>query len=76
MTNCLETDFLGNFGNLQPLIGIRHAVEAVDESVINAIVAGEEVAMFRPTGQVCTDIDTERLMSIMATYGRTTANAR
>ena len=64
MTNRLETDFLGNFGNLQPLIGIRHAVEAVDESVINAIVAGVDVAAINPKGLTVRAIDTAKLAAM------------
>ncbi|WP_210213773.1 P1 family peptidase [Mesorhizobium sp. M4A.F.Ca.ET.022.05.2.1] len=57
-----------NWEELDPLY--EAAVEAIDESVINAIVAGEDVAMFKPRGQVCPAIDTARLISIMADYGR------
>ena len=63
-----------NWEQLDPLY--EAAVEAADESVINAIVAGEDVATFKPAGQVCAGIDTDRLMSIMATYGRTPAKAK
>lgn len=42
------------------------AVEAVDEAVINAIVAGEDVPTVKPAGQVCHAIDTERLREIFA----------
>ncbi len=45
-------------------------VEAVDESVINAIVAGEDVPTFKPEGKVCAGIDTARLQAVMAAYGR------
>lgn len=40
------------------------AVEAVDEAVINAIVAGEDVATFKPMGLICPGIDTAHLASI------------
>ena len=46
------------------------AVEAVDESVINAIVQGEDVATVKPAGQICPGIDTEALRAVMAKYGR------
>lgn len=46
------------------------AVQAVDEAVINSIVAGEDVATFKPRGYVCPALDTEQLMKIMADYGR------
>ena len=57
-----------NWEELDPFY--EAAVEAVDESVINAIVAGEDVPTFKPQGYVCPGIDTARLMSIMAQYGR------
>ncbi len=62
-----------NWEELDPLY--EAAVEAVDESVINAIVAGEDVATFKPAGQVCVGIDTGQLMEIMARYGRSAAKA-
>ena len=46
------------------------AVEAVDESVINALVQGEDVATFKPPGQVVQALDTEELCRIMRRYGR------
>ena len=46
------------------------AVQAVDEAVINAMVAGEDVETFKPAGFICPAIDTERLMQVMAAYGR------
>jgi D-aminopeptidase len=36
-------------------------VEAIEESVINAIVAGEDVQTFKPSGLICRAIDFERL---------------
>lgn len=36
-------------------------VEAVEEAVVNAIVAGEDVATFKPQGKICPGIDTARL---------------
>ncbi len=57
-----------NWEEVTPLY--EAAVEAVDESVLNAIVAGEDVATFKPPGQICRAIDTTHLMQIMATYGR------
>lgn len=37
------------------------AVEAVEEAVVNALVAGEDVATFKPHGHVCHAIDTDLL---------------
>lgn len=37
------------------------AVEAIEESVVNAMVAGEKVETFKPPGQVCPAIDHDRL---------------
>lgn len=41
------------------------AVEAVDESVINALVAGVDVETFKPAGAICKAIDTERLVELV-----------
>jgi len=60
-----------NWEELDPFY--EAAVEAVDESVINAIVAGEDVATFKPPGYICPALDTDRLMTIMAAYGRAPA---
>ena len=57
-----------NWEELNPIY--EAAVQAVDEAVINAIVAGEDVETFKPAGFICPAIDTERLMQIMAAYGR------
>lgn len=46
------------------------AVQAVEESVINAIVQGEDVACVKPAGGICPGIDTARLCEIMARFGR------
>jgi L-aminopeptidase/D-esterase-like protein len=40
------------------------AVECVEEAVVNAIVAGQDVPTFKPQGRVCSAIDTQRLASI------------
>jgi D-aminopeptidase len=57
-----------NWEELDPLY--EAAVEAVDESIINAIVAGEDVVTFKPPGLICPAIDTDRLVQIMTAYGR------
>ena len=46
------------------------AVEAVDESVINAIVAGEPVEAVKPKGWICPAIDIDDMCRILALYGR------
>jgi D-aminopeptidase len=42
------------------------AVECVEEAVVNAIVAGEDVATVKPPGQVVPGIDTARLATLFA----------
>lgn len=44
------------------------AVEAVEEAVINALVAGETVPTFKPAGLQCQAIDTARLAQLFAVY--------
>ncbi|WP_250637305.1 P1 family peptidase [Salipiger sp. CCB-MM3] len=41
------------------------AVEAVDEAVLNALCAAEDVPMARPAVGTCRAMDTERLMSLL-----------
>lgn len=57
-----------NWDLLDPLY--EAAVQSVEEAVINALVAGEDVATFKPQGQICPAMDTERLCQIMAAHGR------
>jgi D-aminopeptidase len=40
------------------------AVQAIEESVVNALVAGEDVATFKPKGQICRALDADRLKVI------------
>ena len=40
------------------------AVQAVEEAVVNAIVAGEDVATVKPAGHVVPGIDTKRLAAL------------
>lgn len=40
------------------------AVEAIEEAVVNAMVAGEAVQTVKPTGHVCQALDTTRLREI------------
>ena len=42
------------------------AVEAVEEAVINAMVAGEDVATVKPRGRVVPGLDHGRLRAIFA----------
>ena len=42
------------------------AVEAVEEAVVNAVVAGEDVAMVKPEGRLCPAIDTAALAALFA----------
>jgi D-aminopeptidase len=42
------------------------AVEAIEEAVVNALVAGEDVATFKPAGHVVRAIDTRRLAGMFA----------
>jgi D-aminopeptidase len=58
----VETVTQLNAEHLDPLY--LAAVEAVDEAVLNAIVAGEDVSTVKPPGLICRAIDTSRLASI------------
>jgi L-aminopeptidase/D-esterase-like protein len=40
------------------------AVEAVEEAVVNALLAGEDVETVKPAGKVCRGIDVERLKRV------------
>lgn len=51
-----------NIEGIDPLY--LSAVEAVEEAVINALVAGEDAATVKPAGLTCKAIDTERLRKI------------
>jgi L-aminopeptidase/D-esterase-like protein len=42
------------------------SVEAVEEAVINAIVAGEDTPTVKPAGKICRGIDHDRLRAIFA----------
>ncbi|MGY6633419.1 MAG: DmpA family aminopeptidase [Alkalilacustris sp.] len=42
------------------------AVEAVEEAVVNALVAGEDVVSFKPAGRICPALDTGRLAALFA----------
>ncbi|MCX7888312.1 MAG: P1 family peptidase [Rhodobacteraceae bacterium] len=53
-----------NSEHLNPLY--LAAVEATEEAVVNALVAGEDVPSFRPAGEVVPAIDTARLAALFA----------
>ncbi|MEP1698790.1 MAG: P1 family peptidase [Paracoccaceae bacterium] len=42
------------------------AVECVEEAVVNALVAGEDVATFKPSGKTCFGIDREALKDMFS----------
>jgi len=46
------------------------AVEAIEESVVNALVAAGDTPTLRPPGRICRAIDHERLVGVMRRYGR------
>ncbi|MFC5386213.1 hypothetical protein ACFPLB_09575 [Aquamicrobium segne] len=54
----------GQFTLIDPLY--LAAVEAVEEAVVNAIVAGEDVVSVKLEGKICRTIDTKRLAEIFA----------
>jgi len=45
-------------------------VEAVEESVINAMVCARDMSTLRPPDQICRAIDHDRLVEVMRRYGR------
>lgn len=46
------------------------AVEAVEESVLNAMLAAEDVPMARPGGAICRAVDHDDLLTVLRRYGR------
>lgn len=46
------------------------AVDAVEEAILNALIAAETVPIIKPSGLQGKAIDHERLMQIMTKYGR------
>ncbi len=46
------------------------AVEAVEESVVNALVAADSMTTVKPAGKVCRAIDHDELRAIMRRHGR------
>jgi D-aminopeptidase len=45
-------------------------VEAIEEAVVNALVAAETLSTFRPSDKICRAIDHDDLCAVMARYGR------
>ena len=54
----------------------RAAVEAIEESVLNALLAAESVATIKPAGFVLKAIDHDELLAVMSQYGKFAAPAR
>lgn len=46
------------------------AVEAIEEAVINTLVAAEDMPILKPYGGICRAIDHERLVDVMRRHGR------
>jgi D-aminopeptidase len=46
------------------------AVQAVEEAVINAMVAAEDMVSLRPAGKICRAIDHRQLIGVMEGYGK------
>ena len=46
------------------------AVEAVEEAVVNALVAADSMTTVKPAGKMCSAIDHQQLCDIMGKYGR------
>jgi D-aminopeptidase len=65
--------FLQSFQSLNPefldslYLG---GVEAIEEAVVNALVAGEDTPTFKPKGHVCYGLDNTKLVEVMTRYGR------
>jgi len=45
-------------------------VDAVEESIINAMLAAETVPTFKPPGHLVKAIDPDKLLAVMRKYGR------
>jgi L-aminopeptidase/D-esterase-like protein len=69
----------GPVPQLAPAVSVRHelnielldglylaAVQSVEEAVVNAMVAGEDVPTVKPEGRICRAIDHDRLRDIFA----------
>ena len=51
------------------------AVEAVEEAVVNALVAAESMTTVKPPGRICRAIDHDALRAVMRRYGRLRSDA-
>ncbi len=45
------------------------AVESVEEAVVNALLAAEDMTTLRPAGHICRALDHDQLLAIMKQYG-------
>ena len=45
------------------------AVESVEEAVVNALLAAEDMTTLRPAGDICRALDHDQLLAIMKQYG-------
>ncbi|MBX2836766.1 MAG: P1 family peptidase [Gammaproteobacteria bacterium] len=71
MMNHAESNLSLNSLNDELLDGLYlGAVEAVEESVLNALVAAEDMTMVKPGGLVCEAINHGELINVMKQYGR------
>ena len=48
------------------------AVESVEEAVVNALLAADDMTTLRPAGHVCRAIDHDRLVGLLRQHGRCT----
>ncbi len=46
------------------------AIESIEESVLNAMIAAEDMTSLRPSGKICRAINHQQLVEIMRQYGR------
>ena len=60
--HCLDDDQLDDI--------YMAVIESVEEAVVNAMVAAEDMTTFRPHGQICRAINTDQLVEIMKKHGR------
>jgi D-aminopeptidase len=69
--------FRGEWLNDAHLDGLyRAAVDCVEESVLNAMIAAESVPTIKPAGRILEAIDHTQLMTIMRQYARASGAAR
>ena len=46
------------------------AVESIEEAVVNALLAAEDMTTLRPAGRICRAIDHERLVDLLRQHDR------